>query len=157
MKVIIAYTELDGSERPDAAFAAGLEELARTEGHVVEHLVLPDASAASPQARALPWQLLPCAAYGDAVWAINFPACTLRHASRRVWVTRPEPFGVDPRAPVQALRSLIDVTHGAVHLVVASPDLARRLELGTLVHEIGLPPLPSAMRPLAQPLVAEKA
>jgi hypothetical protein len=129
MRVIIAYAEMDGGARPDAAHADALAAQAHAAGHDVEHLVMPDNRAASPQARALPWQLLPCGAYGDELWALNFPACALRHPNRRVWFTRAAPFDGDTRAPQAALRALIDADQGSTVVFVEDAALARELGL----------------------------
>jgi hypothetical protein len=129
MKVILAYAEVAGVV-PDQALVDRLDALARTGGGVVEHITLPDCPRGSPQQRALPWQLLPVDAYGDALWTVNFPACVLRHANRRIWLTRAEPFGSDPRAPVGALRKLLgERGKGALSIVVGDARLAAVLGL----------------------------
>jgi hypothetical protein len=129
MKVILAYAEVAGLV-PDQALVDRLDALARAGGGAVEHIALPDCPHASPQQRALPWQLLPVDAYGSALWAVNFPACVLRHANRRIWLTRAGPFGSDPRAPVGALRNLLgDRGEGALSIVVGDAGLAAVLGL----------------------------
>lgn len=154
MNIIIAYAEVDGGLRPDAGHADALAALARADGHNVEHLVMPDCTAASPQARALPWQLLPCAAYGDELWALNFPACALRHPNRRIWFTRAEPFGSDPRAPQAALPALVDATQGNTSVFVADGALAQALGLDDFAL-VALPPYPGSGAP--PPLPEEPA
>jgi hypothetical protein len=129
MKVILAYAEIAGVV-PDHALVERLDAVARARGSAVERIALPDCPRASPQQRALPWQLLPVDAYGDALWAVNFPACVLRHANRRIWLTRPEPFGSDPRAPVGALRALLRGRgEGALSIVAGDAALAAVLGL----------------------------
>jgi hypothetical protein len=139
MKILLAYAGMNGCQVPDAPLVARLEALARGRGHLVEHIVLPDRSDGSPQKRALPWQLLPIAAYGDALWAVNFPACVMRHASRRLWFTRADPFGIDPRAPLAALWPLIGGGDPDTSIVVSDGALAAALGLAAHDVEIELP------------------
>lgn len=134
VRILLAYSITGMGIVPDAELVSRLEARAREAGDIVEHIALPDRIGASPQQRALPWQLLPSGAYGDVLWAINFPACVLRHANRRIWFTRKEPFGEDLRAPVAALRSLLDGGGRAPSIVVPDGNLAEAL--GFTVAEV---------------------
>jgi len=141
MRIIVAFAEHDGQSGADARCAAALGERAVAAGHRIELVALPVSSSKSPQQQALAAQLMPFDAYGDALWALNFPACLLRHRRRRIWFTHSRPFGIDPRAPAGALRPLLfNGRDGDLEVRVASDAIAETL--GLKPESIrGLPPV----------------
>jgi hypothetical protein len=145
MRIIVAFAEYDGQPGVDARCAVALGERVVAAGHRVELIALPVSSSKSPQQQALAAQLMPSDAYGDALWALNFPACLLRHRRRRIWFTHSRPFGIDPRAPAGTLRSLLfDGVDGDLEVHVASDAIAETLGFGPESIR-GVPPVAEHM------------
>jgi hypothetical protein len=140
MKIVIAYGECDGLRGVDEDCAHALADRVRGAGHPVEIVVVPFSSLKSPQQQALACQLMPTDAYADALWALNFPACLLRHRRRRVWFTHARPFGIDSRAPVGSLRPLLLGFAGDLEVRVASASIAHTLGIADEAV-VGLPPV----------------
>lgn len=135
MKVAIASVEWDADPGTEDGVAAAMALWLQARGHEAERIVIPMASRVPPQQSALACQLLATDAYADALWALNFPACALPHARKRVWFTTARPFapGRGPR-----LDDVAALLGDEARVTVGCEALARALALPGV--RVGLPP-----------------